>query len=42
MPSITVYLDEDRYRFLLKKGERASAVAKKMLEEKIDEDRGKG
>ena len=41
MPSISVYLDEERYRFLLKKGKKASAVAKQMLEEKIDEYRRK-
>jgi len=37
MPTVTVYLNEERYRFLLAKG-KASATAKKMLEEKIDEE----
>ena len=41
MPTISVYLDEERYRFLLKKGEKASAVAKELLEERIDEEKGK-
>ena len=40
MPTISVYLDEERYRFLLEKGEKASAVAKELLEEKIDEEKG--
>lgn len=40
MPSITFYINEERYRFLLKKG-KASATAKKMLEEKIDEEKKK-
>ena len=39
MPTISVYLDEGRYRFLLGRG-KASAVAKELLEKKIDEERG--
>jgi len=39
MPTISIYLDEERYRFLLERGEKASAVAKELLEKKIDEER---
>ena len=35
--NLSIYLNEERYRFLLEKGEKASAVAKELLEEKIDE-----
>ena len=38
MPTISVYLDEERYRFLLGKG-KASAIAKELLEKKIDEEK---
>ena len=38
MPTISVYLDEERYRFLLEKG-KASTVAKELLEKKIDEEK---
>jgi len=41
MPTISVYLDEKRYRFLLEKGEKASAVAKELLEKRIDEEKEK-
>ena len=42
MPTISVYIDEERYRFLLEKGGKASAVAKELLEERIDEEKGRG
>ena len=38
MPTISVYLDEERYRFLLGKG-KASTVARELLEERIDEEK---
>jgi len=40
MPTVTVYLTEELYRDLLAiaGGERASAVAKRLLEEKIREE----
>jgi len=40
MPTVTVYLTEELYRDLLSiaGGERASAVAKRLLEEKIREE----
>jgi len=41
MPTISIYLDEERYRFLLKKGEKASAVAKELLEKAIDGEKEK-
>ena len=37
--NLSINLDEKRYRFLLEKGEKASAVAKELLEEKIDEEK---
>jgi len=40
MPTISVYLDEKRYRYILDLGEKASTVARKMLEEKIDSEIG--
>jgi len=40
MPTVTVYLTEELYRELLEiaGGEKASAVAKRLLEEKIREE----
>ena len=38
MPTVSVYLSDELYRYLLSKGESASAVAKRLLEEKIREE----
>ena len=38
MPTVSVYLSDEMYRYLLSKGESASAVAKRLLEEKIREE----
>ena len=38
MPTVSVYLSDEMYRYLLSKGESASAVAKQLLEEKIREE----
>lgn len=37
MPTLGIYLDEERYRFLLENGDKASTVAKDLLEKAIDE-----
>jgi len=38
MPTVSVYVSDELYRYLLSKGESASAVAKRLLEEKIREE----
>ena len=38
MPTVSVYLSDELYRYLLSKGESASGVAKRLLEEKIREE----
>jgi len=38
MPTVSVYLSDELYRYLLSKGESASAVAKRLLEGKIREE----
>ena len=47
MPTVSVYLSDEMYRYLLSRGKSASAVAKRLLEEKIREEmekeqRGRG